>query len=215
MNALLNLNLCLVWLRKPWLLKSERELICGCVNRRLATNSKSSKYQIYSTAAFFMPPTFYILSKGVPGSDKGICHFFAATFIHKTYKPPEFPCFAPNFQPKERSVFFSPFKNEIYFQFVAKLWQLCVKFCKDFSLCTMGLETCLCHTHEHHHHHLVLPEYQPETNRFLTVFRLTGSNISVIVIKIFGWIYILHNRKKAQSGSRVVLHGPGWGLLEL
>ena len=48
-----------------------------CVNR-LATNSKSSKYQIYSTAAFFMPPAFYILSKGVPpGSDKRIWHFFA------------------------------------------------------------------------------------------------------------------------------------------
>ena len=126
--------------------------------------------------------------------------------------------FCSEFSTKGKSskfVFFSPVKNEIYFQFVAKLWQLCVKFCKDFSLGTMGLETCLCHTHEHHRHHLVLPEYPPETNRFLTVFRLTGSNISVIVIKIFGWIYILHNRKKAQSGSRVVLQIVGANCAEL
>ena len=173
---------------------------------------------LFHRAAFLCAPTFYILSKGVPGSDKGICHFFAATFTHKTYKPPEFPCFAPNFQPKERSEFFSPFKNEIYFQFVAKLWQLCVKFCKDFSLCTMGLETCLCHTHEHHHHHLLLPEYQPETNHFLTVFRLTGSNISVIIIKTLGWIYVLHNRKKSTKWYCMVRvevywnyrNDPGW-----
>ena len=30
--------------------------------------------------------------------------------------------------------------------------EVCVKFCEDLWLHTMGLETWLCHTHEHHHH---------------------------------------------------------------
>ena len=89
----------------------EGELLSvGMSDSNQASIGPGNQLQIQQLSNSFHRAAFYTrkpftASQRESHAHKGICHFFAATFTHKTYKPPEFPGFAPNFQPKERSKF--------------------------------------------------------------------------------------------------------------
>ena len=157
-------------MRKPWLLKSDRELYLWLCHW-LATNSKSSKYQIYSSARLFYAPQPFTSSQreSHPTQIRGYGTFLQ-TFIPKTHKEPKCPCFAPNYQANQNwnSTAIKKSKNQRLFQVAAKLCQvLCVKFCKDLWPRTMGLRRGSVKLMTTIITKLVLPEYQRETNGFL------------------------------------------------